>query len=554
MYQFDGGQLRVLLINPLYSISIDEFVQESKSRKINALEPLGLAYISSYIKNTMLNVKIKLFDHHIESLRWVYENKTINEQNIRDILSEQIRMYKPHVVGISNQYHMTSAIGHYSAKLIKEIDSKIIIAMGGVYPSISYEKVLADTNVDFVIPGEGEYAFKQFLEYLLGKINLSDVKSIAYREDDFGKVVYRRDANFFVHDLNELGLPDRENLPIGKYSLYGRTLVERFYKKDAVVAAVQASRGCPFLCAFCGGHVITSRKHRVRDVKDVVNEIKILKEKHGVEVIAFMDENGSSNPAWWMAVYDEMIKEQVNVRWVHMGGFFIPLMTEEFIAKAIESGLLMFNISVETGSRRVMKMMKKSPKIIDKADEVVKHIRKHSASVYVTGNFITGLPFETSEEHEQTLHFARSLDLDWALFSIFQPLPGCELYKYCIEHGHMNQEDYMGENLVYGLSSPLKNTPIPPEMLKNSVYHANLDINFVNSRSLRTRNYEQAIRDFEYVVTIAPDHAVAYYCLAQAYRGLGRNEDAQIAEQHMQDILETNEQQKNYVNDFGLKY
>ena len=60
-----------------------------------------------------------------------------------------------------------------------------------------------------------------------------------------------------------------------------------------------------------------------------------------------------------------------------------------------------------------------------------------------TGLFIVGIPGETEENIFETIKFAKSLDLDDAVFSIYSPYPGAELYDMCISKGYLpSKVDY----------------------------------------------------------------------------------------------------------------
>ena len=70
-------------------------------------------------------------------------------------------------------------------KMLKTVDPSIKIILGG--PEVSY-----DTNVwlrqvkeiDYIIVGEGEHAFKELLNFLHNKQTLNDVPGVAYVQDD----------------------------------------------------------------------------------------------------------------------------------------------------------------------------------------------------------------------------------------------------------------------------------------------------------------------------------------------------------------------------------
>ena len=59
----------------------------------------------------------------------------------------------------------------------------------------------------------------------------------------------------------------------------------------------------------------------------------------------------------------------------------------------------------------------------------------------VTGFFVLGFPGETRTTVEDTIRYAKSLDLDGAYFSIATPYPGSELYDQCISKGYIKKDD-----------------------------------------------------------------------------------------------------------------
>jgi len=123
-------KMKVCLINPAEGV-------ESYSSP-----PLGLAFISSYLKKQ--GVEVKGFDF------------CLLDKPIDDIITEIID-YKPDVIGISvtTPYYI-SAVN--IANRIKA-RSNIPIVFGGIHASLLPEECIKNDSVDYVIAGEAERSF-----------------------------------------------------------------------------------------------------------------------------------------------------------------------------------------------------------------------------------------------------------------------------------------------------------------------------------------------------------------------------------------------------------
>src|SRR5205823_3907481 len=86
--------------------------------------------------------------------------------------------------------------------------------------------------------------------------------------------------------LDEIPHPHHKRMQLGLYQASPhRDLPEPF-------ATMVTTRGCGFHCTFClsakGG--LNNGQYRERSISDVVNEVRILKQDHGVRSIQFWDD------------------------------------------------------------------------------------------------------------------------------------------------------------------------------------------------------------------------------------------------------------------------
>lgn len=68
-----------------------------------------------------------------------------------------------------------------AAELVKKVSKDIITVMGGVYATTSYDHIMEDDNVDYVMLGHAEERLCPILNAIIGKEDLSGIKGIGYR-------------------------------------------------------------------------------------------------------------------------------------------------------------------------------------------------------------------------------------------------------------------------------------------------------------------------------------------------------------------------------------
>src|SRR5207248_2915107 len=91
-----------------------------------------------------------------------------------------------------------------------------------------------------------------------------------------------------------------------------------------------------------------------------------------------------------------------------------------------DNGLRLFLVGYESGNEDILKNIKKGVTM----DEMRRFTKAcHQAGVFVHGTFILGLPVETRQSIENTINFAKELDVFSIQVSLAAPYPGTELFK-----------------------------------------------------------------------------------------------------------------------------
>jgi len=93
----------------------------------------------------------------------------------------------------------------------------------------------------------------------------------------------------------------------------------------------------------------------------------------------------------------------------------------------------------------------------------------HQAGVVIHGTFILGLPVETKQSVENTINFAKELDVFSLQVSLAAPYPGTELYEMAKQNGWFVKKDKT--DLVEG-DGFQQSTLEYPELTKEEIFES----------------------------------------------------------------------------------
>jgi len=373
--------------------------------------PLALAQLSSCLKNagyevSCFDLNIKLYLNRTScykdswawerSLSWykeedvdkfIKDNKNLIEKYVNELIDA-----RPKIAGFS--VNAASKISSLKiARMIKGISKDIIIVFGGpLFFEGRFIKEVLDTGcVDIVISGEGEVTFVELADLIKAGKNISSCAGISYKEKD--KIV-DTESRGLIEDLDTLPFMDFTDLPLSRYD-------------DSRHIIFMASRGCVQRCAFCSSRAFWTG-YRAMSGKRIFEEIKYRKRKEkGLNPhlghVNFIDLMFNGNMKYLVEFCDLMISDRIDMKW-SANMIIRPEMDSRVIRKMRDSGCKHIIFGIESGSQRVLGLMKKHYRIQD-ADRIIRDM--HKAGICVTGNFMFGFPGETEEDFKETLEFIK---------------------------------------------------------------------------------------------------------------------------------------------------
>ncbi len=364
--------------------------------------PLGLLLLGASLEKRGFNVVVKdlIFEMRRGNLK--------SDTHIYDNSVKEIMKCNPRIVGISTQC-VTYPTCINIAKRIKQIDPTIKIIFGGHNSSFLDEDTLRKFQcVDAVARGEGEVVMPNLIDALLNNKDLAPIKGITYRHNN---EIIRNEDEELIQNLDELPFPAYHLVnSMEEYKALGETMT----------ILIESGRGCVFNCIFCSNCNLWHRKVRYKSIKRVIEEIKQLEEFHPDEYYLVHD-FFTFNEDYVREFCRELKKNNLNIKWNCRCRLNVSVETLKAMKDAGCERLL---YGVESGSEKVLKIMKKNIKF----DHVYDSIRKTIESGIIPSlSFVVGVPGEELEDLSKTLHLilmAQMVGNCYPFMQILSPLPG----------------------------------------------------------------------------------------------------------------------------------
>lgn len=419
--------------------------------------PLGLLYLASYVRKKVKGIEVKILDLDVLKLN-------------RQKAAEEIKKEKPDVVCVS-AFSYNRFDGFELARIAKEAGAYVIF--GGQHTTYIDEDSLRHfPSVDLIVRGEAEITLTEVVKQLKeGKEVDKKIDGISFLLK--GKFIKTKDREFL--DVKELPWPAYDLVPMEQYKYYG----------------IMGGRGCPYNCNFCGSPSFWKRKLRLRETKDVVDEIEFLIKKYGKKVVHMKDDVFTANRIWAGEICDEIVRRKLNIEWECLTR--VNLVDETILQKMSAAGCRLIEYGIESGNEALMTSINKAINK-DMTKKAIEATRKYGIR-YGTF-FMIGHPGETTETLEDTFKFAWELRGDSVTFTLTDAIPGTALYELAKQNGYLPKNFSWDKNILNlsGYAVPRFIQPHLPEeqMLR---YSSMFKMRFALYKLFDLRSKE----DFKYV-------------------------------------------------------
>lgn len=442
--------------------------EEGGNKEFKSRENLGISYLTSYLKSK--NLATKMINAH--------DRCWDNEKVISYLLKEP----KAKVYGISCTSQRLYPYAKDLTIKIRAAFPNAHITMGGIFPSMEFDKILDDLpELDTITVGEGEIPLHKLCKAVINNNieEFTEISSLVYRKGN--KIIYNPVDD--VRNYDGRPFPEREKINFDKYE-------EKFLR-------LLGGRGCYGRCSFCSTikcyDYLHQNKGKVyRDPNDIISEIKLLIKNTGIYSFSFYDDifyDRSKRGKAWVHKLCNLIKEnKLNI------DFNIKMRCDDIFEDEIkvlkEAGLTTVFLGVESGVQRILDEMNKGI-TVETNINAIKVLRKYK--IRIVYGFMGIVPTMSFEELQENLNFLISIGgyTERNLYNKLNLYSGCEYNNILEKKGLLiKQNNFWERNNYKYFDERVELYSDVVDILKSKLKETKVKLNRIKLYSLNENQYK----------------------------------------------------------------
>lgn len=359
----------------------------------------GMEHILPYMPGDKLNWTVTGALPTLAALAPPHCDVTLLDENVEEIDFSDLERFD--IIGVTGMIVQRQRM-HEILHRLREVPTTIIV--GGPYCSVSDAEFTDLCDTRFV--GEAEETWPAFLT--------------AYAR---GEPVARRYEQSEKSDMEKLPPPRYDLLKTGRY----------------VMASLQFSRGCPFLCEFCDIITVFGRRPRLKTPQQMIAEFEVIREA-GMRHCFLVDDNFIGNKHHAKKLL------RILAAWKEQNGYPIIIGTEASINLADDAELLDLMvranfrsvfIGIETPRTSSLEEIRKVQNI--RGDSMLDKLQRiRDAGLVIKAGFIIGFDSDDEDIFEEQYNFIQSSGIAQAMVAILSPIPTTPLYDRLKAEGRLD--------------------------------------------------------------------------------------------------------------------
>jgi len=375
--------------------------------------PLGLGSIGALLRREGFDATVV----NLSSWSW---------PRVRRFLEKE----RPDLVGVS-AFTFNRHEAMRVATLARAANPACLIVAGGPHAShLPHALLSAYPAIDLVALGEGEATMLEIARAVeRGGLGRPALGALAARDADLGGgdpagprdipglSLRSGDGHFdtrdrpVIMDLDTLPHPASDPKTIG-------------IEEESQFEFIITSRGCPAACTFCSSPEFWGRGLRFRSAENMVDEVRLLREKHGVVYLSVRDDTFTVSRKRVVDFCRGLIDSGIDLLWDCQSR--VNIVDEERLVWMRRAGCTHIQYGVESGSPRMLERLNKGITLdeIRAAAALTRRVGL-GLSIYL----ITGIDSETDEDLRSTLQLVEEIRPHDGLVSPLTVYPGTGLYE-----------------------------------------------------------------------------------------------------------------------------
>jgi len=433
----------------------------------DGLDNIGFRKFAAFIKLIHPNTKVAYVPTgNLRNLIRTLTEKNAGDLTEKDILKVTEFLGEGDIVGLCSMTQYSTTV-HKIIAAIRRLKPRAYIVWGGIHAIIHPEDAIK--HADAVCTGEGEFAFRTFLELFKNGKDYTTAPSFWFNKDN--NIIKNRNLPLMtpkeMDELPSLMYEDGENI-YQRGKGFEPINYNDFLDYTGLSYNTVWSIGCPLMCTFCGNSKFIEydngyRRLRHPSPRTIIEEIKRAISKHPhISTICFHDDSFLALRFEILEEFAKLYKAEIKIPFVVFG--VIPnYVREDKIALLVDAGMNRVRMGIQSGSEKMLEFYKRPTKLhrIKEATEILNKFRKYM--IPPAYDIILENPVETPDDTRATLDLLHKMPRPFMLnIYALRIIPNTELAKDIEERGlsvpsinrnyHAGYQRTLGNILVFVLT------------------------------------------------------------------------------------------------------